>query len=126
MKIASAADVKAHLSAYLKTAETGPVVVTKNGRAVAVLVGVSNDDEVDQLLLAHSRKLHEILSAADQRLSSGRGLGHDEFWQQVDAAPKAAAVSRPARKKPTTSRKRACWSHCPQINLAAVRHFWPR
>jgi len=107
VKIASVADVKAHLSAYLKTTETGPVVVTKNGRAVAVLVGVSNDDEVEQLLLAHSRKLQEILSAADQRLAAGRGLGHDEFWQQVDAAPKTAAVRPPARKnrKQTVRRK---------------------
>lgn len=108
MKIASVADVKAHLSAYLKTTETGPVVVTKNGRAVAVLVGVSNDEEVEQLLLAHSRKLQEILSAADQRLAAGRGLGHDEFWQQVDAAPKPAAVRPRARKKSVrTPRKTA-------------------
>jgi prevent-host-death family protein len=40
MKIASVADVKAHLSAYLKETEVGPVVVTRNGKAVAVLLAV--------------------------------------------------------------------------------------
>ena len=33
MKIASVADIKARLSAYLKESEQGPVVVTRNGRA---------------------------------------------------------------------------------------------
>jgi len=38
MRIASIAEVKAHFSAYLKAAEQGPVVVTRNGKAVAVVV----------------------------------------------------------------------------------------
>ena len=41
MKIASVADVKARLSAYLKDSEQGPVVVTRNGKAVAVLVAAA-------------------------------------------------------------------------------------
>ena len=64
MKIASVADIKARLSAYLKASATGPVVVTRNGKAVAVLVGVEDDEEVERLLLAHSRKLRTILDAA--------------------------------------------------------------
>jgi prevent-host-death family protein len=40
MKIASVADVKARLSAYLKDIEEGPVVITRNGTAVAVLLAV--------------------------------------------------------------------------------------
>jgi prevent-host-death family protein len=50
MKIASVADIKAHLSAYLKASAEGPVVVTRNGKAVAVLVAVG-------LLMAHSPRL---------------------------------------------------------------------
>ena len=45
MKIASVADVKAHLSAYLKDAQRGPVFVTRNGKAVAVLLAVADEDE---------------------------------------------------------------------------------
>jgi prevent-host-death family protein len=37
MRIASVADVKAKFSGYLKASEQGPVVVTKNGRPVAML-----------------------------------------------------------------------------------------
>ena len=37
MKIASVADVKAKFSGYLKASQQGPIVVTKNGRPVAML-----------------------------------------------------------------------------------------
>ena len=85
MKIASVADVKARLSSYLKASATGPIVVTRNGKAVAVLIGVEDDEEVERLLLAHSRKLRTVLDAADRRIEEGAGIGHNEFWQQVEA-----------------------------------------
>jgi prevent-host-death family protein len=85
MKIASVADVKARLSSYLKETTAGPVVVTRNGKAVAVLVGVSDDEELERLLLAHSPKLRAILDAADRRIDQGEGIEHDEFWHQVES-----------------------------------------
>jgi len=42
--IASVAAIKARLSAFLKESEEGPVVVTRNGKAVAVLLAVSDED----------------------------------------------------------------------------------
>jgi len=39
MRIASVAQVKANLSSFVKASATGPVVVTRNGKAVAVLLG---------------------------------------------------------------------------------------
>src|SRR5439155_22837068 len=53
MKIASVAEVKARLSAYLRASAEGPVVVTRNGKAVAVLLGVHDDEELERLILAH-------------------------------------------------------------------------
>jgi prevent-host-death family protein len=86
MKIASVAEVKAQLSSYLTASAAGPVVVTRNGKAVAVLLGVQDDEELERLLLAHSRKLRAILDAADRRISEGAGMGHDEFWRDVESA----------------------------------------
>ena len=86
MKIASVAEVKARLSSYLKASATGPVVVTRNGKAVAVLLGVNDDEELERLLLAHSRKLRDILEAADRRIDRGAGIGHEEFWHEVESA----------------------------------------
>src|SRR5207302_5172871 len=61
MKIASVADVKARLSAFLKESEEGPVIITRNGKAVAVLLAVTDDDELERLVLAHSPKFRAIL-----------------------------------------------------------------
>ena len=98
MKIASVADVKARLSSYLKASAAGPVVVTRNGKAVAVLLGVEDDEELERLLLAHSKKLRTILDAADRRIDEGAGVGHDEFWRQVEAADRAGAGSGKRRR----------------------------
>ena len=101
MKIASVADVKAHFSAYVKASEQGPVVVTRNGKAVAVLVGVQDDEEVECLLLAHSRKLRTVLDAADRRIDDGAGIGHDEFWRQVESATRAREANGGGKKRRT-------------------------
>ena len=71
MRIASVADVKARLSAYLKETEEGPVVVTRNGKAVAVLLAVRDDDELERLLLSHSAKFQ----ASRQVTAPDRGNG---------------------------------------------------
>src|SRR5947209_12793895 len=101
MKIASVAEVKARLSSYLKASAAGPVVVTRNGKAVAVLLGVEDDDELERLLLAHSRKLRAILDAADRRIDEGTGIAHDEFWRQVGAADQSREENGSAKGRRT-------------------------
>ncbi|NWG14007.1 MAG: type II toxin-antitoxin system Phd/YefM family antitoxin [Acidobacteria bacterium] len=54
MTVASLAEVKARLSAYVEACKTSPVVVTKNRRAAAMLESVAEDDELDSILLACS------------------------------------------------------------------------
>ena len=48
MRVASVAEVKAKLSTYLKEAEeSGPVVVTRNGKAVAVILSPIDDNDLE-------------------------------------------------------------------------------
>ena len=52
MKIAALADVKAHLSAYVDECENeGPVIITRNGKAAAVLLA-PKDNAADARPLA--------------------------------------------------------------------------
>ena len=106
MKIVSVAEVKARLSAYLEASATGPVVVTRNGKAVAVLLGVHDDDELERLLLAHSPKLRAILDAADRRIDAGAGIDHDKFWQEVESANRPRAGKGGGRKRRNPPRSR--------------------
>lgn len=101
MKIASVAEVKAHLSSYLKASATGPVVVTRNGKAVAVLLGVNDEEELERVLLAHSPKLRAILDAADRRIEEGAGISHDEFWLQVESANRSPEEDKDGKKRRT-------------------------
>jgi prevent-host-death family protein len=92
MKIASVADVKARLSAYLRESEEGPVVVTRNGKAVAVLLAVTDDDELERLVLAHSPKFQALLDRSRRQIEETGGIPHAQFWREVEAESRAAAA----------------------------------
>jgi prevent-host-death family protein len=48
MKIAALADVKAHLSAYVDACENeGSVIITRNGKAAAVLLAPKDNDDLN-------------------------------------------------------------------------------
>lgn len=85
MRIASIADIKAKLSGYIKASKAGPVVVTKNGKPVAVLISIQDEDELERLLMAYSPKLQRILQTAEAQIRAGKGIQHDDFWAEVAA-----------------------------------------
>lgn len=84
MKIASVAEVKAQFSAYLKESEHGAVIVTRNGKPVAALLAVQDDEELERLILAHSPRMKAILETARQQIQQGEGLRHEDFWREMD------------------------------------------
>ncbi|MBI5529384.1 MAG: type II toxin-antitoxin system Phd/YefM family antitoxin [Deltaproteobacteria bacterium] len=84
MKIASLAEVKAKLSAYVDEAgQNGPVIITRNGRPAAVLVAPEDDEDLEARVMGRSRKLLEILERSRQSLRGGRGLKSKDFWRAV-------------------------------------------
>ena len=85
MRIASVADVKARFSAYLKESENGPVIVTRNGRPIAVLLGIQDEDEIERLLLARSPWFLAILEKSRQQIRNGEWLSAEDFWRELDA-----------------------------------------
>ena len=115
MKIASVADVKARFSAYMKETESGPVVITRNGRPAAILLNVVEEDEIEGLLLAYSPKFRAILQAAREEIKQTGGIPHDEFWQQVDAEyadkPSNDQTNAEVNGKPLRKRRRKSAVH---------------
>ena len=84
MRIAPLADVKARLSAYVEQAETeGPVVITRNGKAVAVLLAPVDDDDLEGLILSRSPRFRALLDKSRQSIKSGKGLSRKDFWKAV-------------------------------------------
>ncbi len=101
MKVAPLADVKARLSAYIdECTVTGPVVITRNGKAAAVLVAPEDDEDLERLLLVRSAHFQAILSKSRQSIKAGKGLSRAEFWKVVRArAPKSVSKSAKRQKE---------------------------
>jgi len=97
MKVAPVAEVKAHLGVYLEECETkGPVVITREGKAVAVLLAPLDDDDLERLLLSRSPRFQALLDKSRRSIRSGRGLSRSEFWKAAGQRRQRSANRIPA------------------------------
>lgn len=71
MRIASLRDVKNRFSFYVEETASGPVVVTKNGKAAVVMLHVEDDDQLEDILIGHSPKLQSILERSRESFKEG-------------------------------------------------------
>jgi prevent-host-death family protein len=102
MRIAPLADVKARLSAYLdECGIEGPVVITRNGKAVAVLLVPYDDDDLERLLLGRSPRFQAMLDRSRQSIKEGKGLSEDAFWEAVRKRSKERKAAR-AKRRPAS------------------------
>ena len=83
MKTAELPDVQSDLGQYIdQIATDGPLVITRNGRVVAVVLAPV-DDDLEQLLLARSPHLQALLHQSRQSIAAGHGLTREAFWEAV-------------------------------------------
>ena len=74
MKIASLAEIKNKLSFYVNAARQSPVIITRNGKPVAAIVPIEDEDDLDSLMLAHSPRFQKLLADADERIKRSGGI----------------------------------------------------
>ncbi len=85
MATVTIAKVQAHLQSYIKRAEKeGPIVITRNGKAVAVIIAPLDDDDLESLLLARSPRFQALLERSRKDLRAGKGLSSERFWRTVN------------------------------------------
>lgn len=101
MKLASISQITADFPVYLKASARGPVVVTRNGKPIAVLLRTTGQEDLERLLMGHSPELQVILEGARKRFRAGAGIPHDAFWNEVEAEPAGRT------KKPRSARGNA-------------------
>lgn len=87
MKTASTSEIEAHFHTYLEECEETPIVVTRDGKPVAVLLPVMADEELESLLLAYNSSFWRMLDTATRRIEQTGGIEHEEFWQAVEKEP---------------------------------------
>ncbi len=74
MKIAPLAEIKNKLSYYVNAARQSPVIITRNGKPVAAIITIEDEDDLDSLMLAHSPRFQKLLADADERVRRTGGL----------------------------------------------------
>ncbi len=83
MKMASVAEVKAKLGDYLARGDEGPVVVTRNGKPVGVLLAISDEEEIERLMLAYSPKFQAILAVAKEQIRRGERISSEDLRREL-------------------------------------------
>lgn len=84
MKIAPLAEVKDRFSAYVDESHESPIIVTRNGRPVAMIIAIEEEDDLDSLLLVHDQRFLRLLEEARQRVRTQGGVSLAEMRQQVE------------------------------------------
>jgi prevent-host-death family protein len=88
MKIAPVAEVKARFSEFLRKSQRSPVIVTKNGRPIAAIISVPQEEgELERLILANTPKFVELLNAARKDIQETDGLRHEDVWRRIEKKP---------------------------------------
>jgi len=98
MKIAPLAEVKDRLSAYIDAARESAIIVTRNGKPVALLTPILEDDDLDSLLLAHDRKFIRLLEQGRERVRAGRYLTSEQFWRDLRRRRARRGTARTSRR----------------------------
>jgi prevent-host-death family protein len=84
VKTVSAAKMAAQFNDYLNASREQPVLVTRNGKPVALLMAVDNQAEAEQLALGRERPLRSVLREAHEQIQQGHGIPHDQFWRELE------------------------------------------
>ena len=101
MKTATVAQVKTRLSAYIDAAKESAIVVTRNGKPVALLTFIRGHDDLDSLLLTHNRKFVRLLAESRERIRAGHYLTTTQFRRELQRRRSTkAAASRQRRTAP--------------------------
>jgi prevent-host-death family protein len=78
VKIENVREVKAKLNRLIKELpKTGSVVITKNGKACAALMPITEDTDLEVLAIAQNQRFWRMFDAAHER-------GQKEGWVELD------------------------------------------
>jgi antitoxin (DNA-binding transcriptional repressor) of toxin-antitoxin stability system len=81
-------------------------VVTRNGRPVAVIIGVQDEEEMERLLMEYSPHLRAILERSREQFRNGQWLSEEDFWSQMEKARPSKGPAKPRKKEAKGARPR--------------------
>ena len=90
--------MKNKLSEFVKETESGPIVITKNGKPCAALVHLAEDEDMESFMLSHSPRFVALLDRAAEKTREKGGVS-------LSALEKELPQSRARARKPSRAKK---------------------
>ncbi len=83
MKLIPLSEAKNKLSSIVDDAERTPVVLTRNGKAVAVVIAPVDEDDLERLVMSRSKSLQRLLRESREQIARGEVLTADEVFAHL-------------------------------------------
>jgi prevent-host-death family protein len=90
MKKIALAEVKDHLSHYLREAEKEQIIITKHGKPAGVLIGFETEDEWFDYRLQNDPIFLRRIAEARASFRAGKGISWDEIKGEEDRRTSAS------------------------------------
>lgn len=84
MKLIPLSEAKNKLSSIVDAAEKTPVVLTRNGKAVAVVIAPEDEDDLERLVMSRSKRLQKLLRESREQIARGEVLSADEVFAHLE------------------------------------------
>jgi prevent-host-death family protein len=84
MKLIPLSEAKNKLSSIVHDAESSPVILTRNGKAVAVVIAPEDADDLERLVMSRSKRLQRLLSESREQIARGEVLTADEVFAHLE------------------------------------------
>ncbi|MCP4349466.1 MAG: type II toxin-antitoxin system Phd/YefM family antitoxin [Desulfobacterales bacterium] len=84
MNTATVSDVGGNFRDYIKESTEHPVIIVEDGEPVAVLLSVSDKDDIEGIALAYNPKFRRLIDEADMRIEKTGGIKHNDFWESLE------------------------------------------
>ena len=84
MKQVALAEVKDHLSEYLRAAEKEQIVITRHGKPAGVLLGFKSEDDWFEYRLENDPRFLSRMAKARESIRAGKGIAREEIKDAKD------------------------------------------
>ena len=88
MKVIKQADATATLAEYAAQIDSGPVIVTSEGRPVAALVSIENTD-LETISLSTNRDFLDLIARSRARVAAEGGIPSDQMRRRFERSAEA-------------------------------------
>ena len=84
MKTITIQEIQSNFKDYLNQLQSELLVITENGRPVAAINLIVDEEELERLMLTGNSRFNQVLEAADRQIQETGGIRNDDFWELLE------------------------------------------